>query len=121
MWRGMTLHPLLRRTESARIDTATHEWTRWIRRKAVLPAAMPARILGVEMDRVRVHREAGEPDVVGGDDGTAERVLVDVADLEVLEHAPGPPFLRRHQITCSFRHAEIVAASKPSSSTSVPP
>ena len=39
------------------------------------------------MNRVRVHRQAREPDVVGGEDGSAERMLVDVADLEVLEHA----------------------------------
>ena len=48
------------------------------------------RVLGVEVDRVRVHRQAREPDVVGREHRAAERMLVDVADLEVLEHAAGP-------------------------------
>src|SRR3546814_12904123 len=45
------------------------------------------RVFGIEMQRVRVHRQQREPDVVRFGDGAAGPVLVDVADLEVLEIA----------------------------------
>ena len=61
-----------------------------------LPNSVCARVLRVEMNRVRVHRQAREPDVVGGEQRAAERMLVDVADREVLEHASGPSLFDRH-------------------------
>ena len=35
-------------------------------------------------------------DVVGGDDGAPDRVFVEVADGEVLEHAAGPTLFSGH-------------------------
>ena len=60
-----------------------------------------ARVLRVEVNRVGVHRQAREPDVVGLSDRAPERMLVDVADLEVLEHAPGPTLLDCHSLSVS--------------------
>ena len=50
----------------------------------------------VKMDRVGIHRQQGEPDVVGGEDGPAQRVVIDVADLEILVDAPRPAFFDAH-------------------------
>ena len=54
------------------------------------------RVFRVEVDRVGVHREAREPHVVGLRDRPAQRVLVDVADDEVLEHATRPAWFDGH-------------------------
>src|SRR5205823_9563117 len=48
----------------------------------------------VEVDLVRVQRQAREPDVVHLGDGAAEAALEDVTDGEVLVEPP-PPVLRR--------------------------
>ena len=50
-----------------------------------LPNSDRRGVLGVEVHLVGVHRQQREPGVVGLADGPAERVLVDVADVEVLE------------------------------------
>ena len=39
---------------------------------------------------------AGEPDVVGGGGGPPERVVILIANFEVLEIATGPASLKRH-------------------------
>src|SRR6266853_553204 len=49
------------------------------------------------MDRVGVLRQQGEPDVVGGQHGTAQRMRIDVADFEILVNTPRPAFFDRHQ------------------------
>ena len=61
-----------------------------------------AAVLLVEMQRVGVHGQEGEPDVVGLRDGAPGPVLVDIADREVLVIAPealaialGADFFRR--------------------------
>jgi hypothetical protein len=58
----------------------------------VRTVTMPWVCLGiavVEMQRVGVHRQQGEPDIVGFGDGSAWPMLVDVADVEVLIIAAG--------------------------------
>src|SRR5262249_16801999 len=64
------------------------------------------RVGGVEVELVRVHRQAREPDVVRLADRPAETASVHVADLEVLVEAP-PPLLRggrrlSRRLSCSF-------------------
>src|SRR5229473_7856969 len=53
-------------------------------------------VLVVEMNRRCVLREEREPDIVRRRDRAAERVLIHVADLEVLEEPPAPALLNRH-------------------------
>ena len=48
------------------------------------------RVVAVEVDRRGVLRQQRHPDVVRLGDRPPERVLVDVADGEVLEEAPAP-------------------------------
>ena len=73
-------------------DSVKHEFTSRFLNSVWL------RVLAVEMNRVRVHRQAREPDVVGVEDRAPQRMLVDVADREVLEHPAGPALFDRHQI-----------------------
>src|SRR5581483_6294524 len=56
-----------------------------------------------------------EPDVIGGDHRSAERVLVDIADFEVLEHASGPTSFDGHHTTPCARNRAIASTSNPSS------
>src|SRR5687768_4933853 len=90
----------------------------------------------VEMDRIRVLGEQREPDVIRGNDGAAQGMRIDVANLEILVDPSGPSFLACHshlltsrvrfaepgllerssrQITPRARHLEMVAESNPSS------
>ncbi len=48
--------------------------------------------------RSRVLGEEREPEVIGGSDRTAQRVLVDIPDLEVLEEPPPPALFHGHQL-----------------------
>src|ERR1051326_1938653 len=59
------------------------------------------RVVAVEVDRRAVLGQQREPDVVGVEDGPAQRVLVHVAGLEVLVEPPAPPLLDGHAITCT--------------------
>src|SRR5712692_2835312 len=59
----------------------------------------------VEVDRRRVLGQEREPDVVGRRDRPAERVLVDVAHLEILEESPPPAFLDGHISVVIMRHS----------------
>src|SRR5207237_3252658 len=53
---------------------------------------------GIEMQRVLVHRQQGEPGVVGLADRASRAVLVDLADREILEvpAGSGAPATRRN-------------------------
>jgi hypothetical protein len=53
-----------------------------------ISATVNGEVLLVEVQRVGVHGQQGEPDVVRLRDGAAGPVLVDVADREVLVSAP---------------------------------
>jgi hypothetical protein len=46
-------------------------------------------VVGVEVNRLGVHREQGHPDVVGVGDGATGTVLEGVADDEILVVQPG--------------------------------
>src|SRR5262249_11279391 len=74
-----------------------------------------ARLLRVEVDRIRAHRQTRKPHAVGLRDGAAERMLVDIADDEVLEDVAGPAWLDWHQIVPSARQAAMAPAPKPNS------
>ena len=61
------------------------------------PAELPLRReVMIEVYGGRVSREQGELEVVRGGHGAPQGVLVDVADLEVLEKASPPSLLDRH-------------------------
>src|SRR5215831_2020537 len=94
---------------------AGHEREREARVHERLLELSMARVLGVEVNRVRIHRQTREPDVVGLRDGPAERVLVDVADDEVFEDATGPARFDWHQMVPSRRQAATASAPNPNS------
>jgi hypothetical protein len=50
----------------------------------------------IEVYGGRVSREQGELEVVRGGHGAPQGVLVDVADLEILEEPASPTLFRRH-------------------------
>src|SRR5260370_25518314 len=58
----------------------------------------------VEVDRRSVLGQEREPDVVGRRDCPAERVLVDVADLEIFEETPAPALFDSHFSLVIMRH-----------------
>jgi len=51
------------------------------------------RVIVVEVKRVGVLRQQGEPDVVGARDGASKAMAVDVPHLEILEEATLPALL----------------------------
>src|SRR5207248_2711607 len=61
-----------------------------------LPELRPLGVGDVEVDRVRVHRQAREPDVVRVRDRAAETAAVHVSDREVLVEAAFPLLRRCH-------------------------
>jgi hypothetical protein len=50
------------------------------------------------MNGIGVLSEQREPAVVDGMDRPSQRVFVDVADFEVLEHTAGPSLFDRHVV-----------------------
>src|SRR2546429_7224210 len=72
-----------------------------------LPAALPIpRRVEVEMQRLRVHRHAGEEDVVGLGDGATGLMRQHGADLELLEKLPRHARLLRGGRMVTFRSEE---------------
>jgi hypothetical protein len=67
---------------------ADHQRHRERRGDDAAPELGLAAVLLVEMQRVGVHGQQREPDVVGLSDGAPGTVLVDIADREVLVVAP---------------------------------
>ena len=56
------------------------------------------RDVGVEMRRIGVHRDAGEPDVVGIGDRPPELVRIHVADVKIFKHTAPPSDDLRHYV-----------------------
>jgi hypothetical protein len=56
----------------------------------------------IKMNRGRVLRQQGEPDVIGGNDGPPKRMLIHVAHLEILEKSAFPTFFNCHSYLQPF-------------------
>jgi hypothetical protein len=53
----------------------------------------------IEMNWSRILREQSKPEVIGRNDSSSLRVLVNIAYLEVFEESASPPFFHRHGLS----------------------